>query len=322
MFVCLAAGFAMIAAAQQGRPQNVPNAPPAQRQANFPTQTNTFRAQPAPQSADIPTSNGSLALKQPVCGITQLKKCLLDLASDEKGVFTSPFRLQGKDATWLMPLGAATGLAIAYDSEASKTLGVARNRANTADNIGKFGSYYVTGAGGVGAYFLGLAAKDPHLSETGRLGVESILASGSVVLVLKAATNRQRPLKGNGEGDFWADGAGWLLDSSFPSDHATSSMALARVVAGEYPRWYVVIPAYGFAESIGISRIIGQQHFPSDVLVGQAIGFLTGSYVLHHHAQHCCGRENALSRVMSTLDPIADQQTRAVGISMQIPFKL
>ncbi len=267
-------------------------------------------------------SRDQSAAPQPICGITHLGRCLEDLGSDERGVFTSPFRVQPRDSYWLMPFGAATGLAFAYDAEASKTLGVDQNRTNIANNITNFGSYYATGAESAGVYFLGLVRKNPKLAETGRLSAEAILASGTVTMVIKMAANRQRPLQGNRQGDFWVNGTShWEFDSSFPSDHATASMALARVFAGEYPHWYIAIPAYGFAESVGISRILANQHFPSDVLVGQAIGFLTGGYVLRHHALYCCGRENKLStKIMSTIDPIADPRTHAVGVSMEIPL--
>lgn len=258
----------------------------------------------------------------PICGITHLGRCIRDLGDDEKGIFTSPFRLHEKDSYWLMPLGAATGLAFAYDADASKTLGVDSNRTNIANNITNFGSYYATGAESAGIYFLGLAKRNPKLAETGRLGAEAILASGTVTLVTKMAANRQRPLQGNGHGDFWADGTShWEFDSSFPSDHATASMALARVVAGEYPRWYVVIPAYGFAEAVGISRILANQHFPSDVLVGQAIGLLAGGYVLGHHSTYRSeSKKTFTGRLMSSASPIADPRTNTLGASFEIPL--
>ena len=310
-----------LAASQLAAQNNtrLPNAPAAS--AALPPGDPSIIAGGATPRSDA-TNKELPAPKQPICGILHLGRCLEDLGSDEKGVFTSPFRVQAKDSYWLMPFGAATGLAVAYDAEASKTIGVDQNRTNIADNITNFGSYYATGAESAGVYFLGLARKDPKLAETGRLSAEAILASGTVTMVIKMAANRQRPLQGNGQGDFWADGTNhWEFDSSFPSDHATASMALARVVAGEYPKWYVAIPVYGFAESVGISRVLANQHFPSDVLVGQAIGFLTGGYVLRHHALYCCGRKKSLSsRLMRTIDPIADPRTHVIGVSMEIPF--
>ena len=275
----------------------------------------------ASASSAFSTPNASVQEAQPICGITRLGRCIRDLGEDEKGIFTSPLRLQPKDGYWLAPLGAATGLAIAYDADAAETVGVDPSRTSTANTIADFGSFIATGAEGAGIYFIGLAKKDPKLAETGRLADEAIIDSGTVTLVTKLVTNRQRPRQGNGRGDFWPFGTQhWEWDSSFPSDHATASMALARVVAGEYPHWYVMVPAYGFAETISMSRIFANQHFPSDILVGQAVGFLTGSYVLNHRSLYRPGAKKTLaSRLIGSVNPIADPRTRTLGASMEIP---
>lgn len=269
----------------------------------------------------LSTTNTSAQETQTICGITKLGRCLRDLGEDEKAIFTSPLRLQPKDGYWLAPLGAATGLAIAYDADASEAVGVDPSRTNTANTIADFGSFIATGAEGAGIYFIGLAKKDPKLAETGRLADEAIIDSGTVTLVTKLATNRQRPRQGNGQGDFWPYGTQhWEWDSSFPSDHATASMALARVIAGEYPHWYVMVPAYGFAETISMARIFANQHFPSDILVGQAVGFLTGSYVLNHRSLYRPGAKKTLaSRIISSVNPIADPRTHTLGAWMEIP---
>ncbi len=274
------------------------------------------------QNSASTTPNASLQDNQPICGITHLGRCIQDLGEDEKGIFTSPLRVQPKDAYWMAPFGAATGLAFAYDADAAQAAGVDANRTNTANKIADFGSFWATGAEGAGIYFVGLARKNPKLAETGRLGAEAIIDSGTVTLVTKMVTNRQRPRQGNGRGDFWPYGTQhWEWDSSFPSDHATATMALARVIAGEYPRWYVMVPAYGFVETISISRILANQHFPSDILVGQAIGFLTASYVLNHRALYRPGAKKTLAaRLIGSVSPIADPRTRSLGASMEIPF--
>ena len=257
-----------------------------------------------------------------ICGITRLGRCIKDLGQDEKGIFTSPLRLKPKDGYWLAPLGAATGLAFAYDTDVEAQVGVDANRTKTANTIADFGSFITAGAEGAGIYFLGLAKKDPKMAETGRLGAEAVIDSGSVTLLTKLVTNRQRPRQGNGQGGFWPFGfQHWEWDSSFPSDHSTASMALARIVAGEYPHWYVAVPAYGFAETIGISRIMANQHFPSDVLVGQAIGFLTGNYLLNHRARYRGGRKRRLvSRVMDSVAPFSSAREHAMGVSVEIPL--
>ena len=222
----------------------------------------------------LPTASKA-ASGQTICGITHLGRCIGDLAQDDRGIFTSPLRVKPKDAYWMMPIGAATGL----------------------------------------------ARHNPKLAETGRLGAEAVIDAGTVTLATKLVTNRERPLQGNRQGDFWTNGTGsWHWDSSFPSDHATSSMALARVVAGEYPHWYVAIPAYGFAETIGISRILANAHFPSDVVVGQTIGFLTGSYILDHRSLYRGRKKSVATRILQSAMPIASQRTHTYGASVQIPM--
>ena len=255
-----------------------------------------------------------------ICGITHLVRCVEDLGEDDKGIFTSPLHLKAQDAEWLAPLGAATGLAIAYDADAQQQLGVDTSRINTANNISWMGEFWVAGGESASIYFLGLGTKNPKLAETGRLAAEAILDSGTVTAALKISTNRERPTDGNGHGDFWTTpSTGWTWDSSFPSGHATASMAIARVVAGEYPHWYVVAPAYGFAETVSICRVLGRDHFPSDVLVGQTIGFLTGSYVLNHRALYRPGKKGAMARMMSTVTPIMDPATHTMGAAISIP---
>jgi membrane-associated phospholipid phosphatase len=257
---------------------------------------------------------------KPICGISHLVRCIEDLGEDDAGIFTSPFHVKPRDSYWLMPLGAATGLAFAYDRDAQRAAGVDASRTNTANTISDFGSFYATGLEGAGIYFLGLAKKNPKLAETGRLGAEAVIDSGTVTAAIKVVSNRQRPLQGNGHGDFWADGTNhWEWDSSFPSDHATATMALARVISGEYPHWYVMVPAYGFAETISISRLLANQHFPSDIVVGQAIGFLTGTYVLNHHALYRPGKRGLMDRLLGTVTPVTNAQTRTFGASMEIP---
>jgi len=62
---------------------------------------------------------------------------------------------------------------------------------------------------------------------------------------------------------------------------------LAGVVAGEYPSKWVQGGVYSIASSVSLTRVLGQEHFPSDVLLGGAAGWLIGHYVFEkHHAHH------------------------------------
>jgi len=55
------------------------------------------------------------------------------------------------------------------------------------------------------------------------------------------------------------------------------------VIASEYPGTMTEIAAYGLATGLSLTRVLGRQHFPSDVLVGSAAGWLVGHYVYRKH---------------------------------------
>jgi membrane-associated phospholipid phosphatase len=47
------------------------------------------------------------------------------------------------------------------------------------------------------------------------------------------------------------------------------------------------IGIYTLATGVSLTRVLGQQHFPSDVLVGSAFGWMIGHYVYKkHHRWH------------------------------------
>ena len=58
---------------------------------------------------------------------------------------------------------------------------------------------------------------------------------------------------------------------------------VAGVIAGEYPSKWVQLSAYSVASSVSLMRVLGQEHFPTDVLVGGAAGWLIGHSVFEKH---------------------------------------
>lgn len=72
----------------------LPNAPQA-----LPTQTQNHPATSAGalEGKDKTTTDTHLK-EHRICGVTRLGRCLQNLGSDERGVFTSPFRLRARDA--------------------------------------------------------------------------------------------------------------------------------------------------------------------------------------------------------------------------------
>ena len=247
-----------------------------------------------------------------ICGIAHLGQCLKDIGHDQAGIWTSPLRVSPRDAFWLVPFAAGTGVALHYDAQAQRNLGIDKSRIDTSNIVSGFGSPYATLGGAAGLYFLGLGTHNEHLAETGRLGAEAVVDSLLVVEALKLATNRERPNEGNGQGGFWPHGTrSYELDGSFPSGHAAESFALARVIASEYPSKPVQIAAYAFALAISASRVTARQHFPSDVLVGGTFGYLIGGYVVRHHAAENVG--SGFSFV-----PVVDLSTQTFGANIAL----
>ncbi len=67
-------------------------------------------------------------------------------------------RVSSRDAFWLLPFAAGTGVALHYDAQAQQNLGIDNSRIDTSNIISGFGSPYATLGGAAGLYFLGLAS--------------------------------------------------------------------------------------------------------------------------------------------------------------------
>jgi membrane-associated phospholipid phosphatase len=57
----------------------------------------------------------------------------------------------------------------------------------------------------------------------------------------------------------------------------------AAVLADEYPSMLNRLLIYSAATGVSMTRVMGREHFPSDVLVGSAAGWLVGHYVFRRH---------------------------------------
>jgi membrane-associated phospholipid phosphatase len=123
-----------------------------------------------------------------------------------------------------------------------------------------------------------------RMTETGLLGSEAMVDAVAVDEVVKLCAFRERPNVDNAQGKFFIGSAG--LDSSFISEHSIIAWSSAAVIAGEYHSKWVQLGVYTLAAGVSATRVMGREHFPSDVLLGAASGWLIGHYVFraHHHA--------------------------------------
>ena len=92
---------------------------------------------------------------------------------------------------------------------------------------------------------------------------------------------RERPDVDGAKGKFWQTSAG--ADGSFPSNHSMLAWSSAAVLADEYPSRVNELGIYAVATGVSLTRVLGQQHFPSDVFMGSAVGWMIGHYVYKKH---------------------------------------
>lgn len=211
------------------------------------------------------------------------KRLPMAILKDQIPVWTSPVRIRTHDLIWLLPLGAAMGVTLTTDTDAMRE--VSHDRTFNKDSVNA--SNYLLGsviAIPVGLYGVGLFKGNAHARETGILSGEAIADGVIVEEVAKVIFRRERPLYNNAAGEFFVSGLG--TSGSFPSSHSTIAWTLAGAVAGEYPSKWVQLGVYSMASSVSLTRVLGQEHFPSDVLVGGATGWLIGHYVVRKHQLH------------------------------------
>ena len=132
----------------------------------------------------------------------------------------------------------------------------------------------------------GVVFKDEKLLLTTRLLVESFFISGTITQLGKRIFGRARPYTGKGPEAFEPFQFGGTSDNrSFPSGHTTSAFSMMTVLAKQYDRWWIKIPAYSVALSVALQRIDTHNHWGADVIVGGAIGYWVGSTLVNRYKQ-------------------------------------
>ena len=204
---------------------------------------------------------------------------------DQGAIWSSPGRIRDDNLGYLIPLGLAVAGAITTDHQAMSEV-VSHNRSfnNRNTNASNVLTSPFIAAPAV-LFAAGHFGSNDHARETGILGGEAILDSLVVEQSIKLMFWRERPTVDGAKGKFFQTNAGW--DSSFPSSHSVIAWSSAAVLADEYPSGLNQLGIYTIATGVSLARVLGQQHFPSDVLVGSAVGWMVGHYVYKkHHRWH------------------------------------
>jgi hypothetical protein len=231
---------------------------------------------PEPHTDPDPPAATPPSKPEPITLAGTPKRILLD----QKAIWTSPLHVKPLDAMWLLPLAAVTGTMIGSDQHTMNDL-IHIN----ANDQNHFKTLSDAGVGALGVipasmYLWSLTKDAPQAHETGLLSGEALVDSLAVSEAIQLVTLRERPDVNNAKGSFFTSSP---LNASFPSNHAAAAWALASVVGDEYPGWLMRTAVYGLATTVSVSRVLAEQHFPSDVLIGSATGWLIGHYVYRAH---------------------------------------
>ena len=267
----------------QQEPQNPPKQETPQPQKNPATQANLPNA-PSSLVTAKPHGQGQIPLEEVPHPQVKLMQTPLNIVGDSYRMFTSPIYIRTGDLKWMLPLAAATGVALSQDTHVAKDI-VSHdpgfnNSANTVSN----GLLYSYIGGSVAMYGTGLFSHNDHLRETGLLSGEAQIDAEIFDVVIKLATFRERPTPPDYAGKFYQTSAG--VDSSFISGHAMLTWSAAAVIAAEYPSPWKQAGIYAGATATALTRVLAEKHFPTDVLLGSAAGWMIGHYVVRAHHHH------------------------------------
>lgn len=152
-----------------------------------------------------------------------------------------------------------------------------------------FGGYLLPVIVAPGLYLTGLLATDSEAARAGAAAVQSVVMTTISTFVLKAMSGRPFPLHG---GDPIASDRLQhpeyatqfrpisVREVAWPSGHTSVSFALAASLTEALPgRWWVPAVSYPVAVAIGAGMLIGDHHWPSDVVAGALLGQVIGRAV-------------------------------------------
>jgi len=193
-------------------------------------------------------------------------------------------------------IGTAGSLAIApADQEISRSLSHHMHEFGTAgDFLGSMVPASIT----AGALLIGLQSKDDNLRSFGYTLAQAYATNLVLTQGIKLATDRMRP-----------DGSS---SNSFPSGHTSSSFAVASVVTNYYGKKWG-IPCFVFAGLVGVSRIEKGEHWPSDVVAGAALGYISARTAILGTKREISGHKT--SRLMIT--PSYGHDWRGVSVYLR-----
>jgi membrane-associated phospholipid phosphatase len=121
-------------------------------------------------------------------------------------------------------------------------------------------------------WIIGAVKKNDTLERLGRWGFPPLVATRIVVGLVKAVVGRGRPSAVDTfDHPIFIGPTLQIPFHSFPSAHTSSAFSVAALVSTLCPR--LRIPVLFWAGCIGLSRVVLNEHFVSDVVAGGLLGY-------------------------------------------------
>ncbi|OYT11573.1 MAG: hypothetical protein B6I18_03550 [Bacteroidetes bacterium 4572_112] len=218
-------------------------------------------------------------------------KYFKEIATDFPKLIISPIKWSGGE--WIAA-GAVLGAgALLYTQDKVIAEWWQSNRTDALDDANTYffdpyGKMYYTAPLMGGLYLYGVYADDNKSKRVAMDFVQATIYSSVVVTVIKHLAHRQRPYQTDPLNPYLWDGLStddWG-HTSFPSGHSITAFTFAAVVGTHYKETvWVPVVAYSLAVLEGASRMYANKHWSSDVLIGSALGYAIGTFVVNQN--HC-----------------------------------
>ncbi len=147
---------------------------------------------------------------------------------------------------------------------------------------------------GAAVYGVGLFAENDEVRTLGRMIIQSLTYSGATAMFIRMIAGRKRPPFTDDPLNF----IGFTTNNSyqsFPSGHTTVAFALSTVLAEYFDSPWSRIGFYGIAGLSATERLINNEHWFSDILLGAALGIVSGIHVINEEAKRKKGSLSKLS---------------------------
>jgi hypothetical protein len=175
------------------------------------------------------------------------------------------------------------------------------------DRIEPLGHARTTSLAALSIYTVGKATGNERTAETGRCLIESLFFTETIKSVAKGLTGRNPPGDGARANEFFEGGG------IFPSGHTARAFAFATVLSeryGDRVGWV----AYPLATLVGLSRIVNDSHWASDVFAGAALGYAIGKAITNRRAARWREKHQV------SVSPVFSRGDRRAGLVLRYTF--